>query len=352
MVRLLTLVHISDLHIGALENPGLDAITKAAWERYPFLDGLLGHDGNALIRTEAFFHELASEEDAKLVITGDLTSMGRDVEFANAEKFLTSGLTWGDALALGLNQSNWKERAIAGNHDHWPGSGRLPMLGGPGKGLRTTFGAATPISDWSASLPWPGQTQPLRVRFLGIHTDADVRPHGINRFLARGSFRSELTKLRGNGTLSPGGAHEVRILLMHHSPSWSGMTLGIAKSSRAALEQFLGAEGFTIVLTGHTHRPLVRKLPFQYRGRPVDVWEACCGTTTQRIDPPYEWGARARAARSAGSQLNSLLVHRFHEEKGKLVWHVQGFGLRRRGWELCAFAPRHQKIDQRHQIWP
>jgi len=351
--HLLTLVHISDLHVGILEDHSFDAAARTSWQKFKFLDGLLGHDGNALIRTAAYVHELRNTENADIVVTGDLTSMGRDKEFENVTAFLSTGLTWGRNLPIGLNSSDWRVRTIPGNHDHWPGDSKLlPMFGPPSGSFNRIFNVANaPICTWSRQLAWPGAKKPVTLTLFGVDSDADVHPLGVHRFLARGSFRSELAKLRGLGILPPIKSHEVRVLLLHHSPSWTHGILGTEKHSSAALEQFLGGEDFRLVLTGHTHEPVVNKLPIRYKGQDVDVWEACCGSTTQRVDPPYEWGAHARRQRNRLPRWNSMIVHRFYGVGKSLRWRAQVLGLRRDGWACCPVPPATIAVDRNEVIW-
>src|ERR1041384_6475584 len=80
MNRLATFMHVSDLHFGTLDLSSLNA-ANAWWMRFPILDGFLGHSERALFRLDQRFAELKKTEQARPIITGDLTTCGKDSEF-------------------------------------------------------------------------------------------------------------------------------------------------------------------------------------------------------------------------------------------------------------------------------
>ena len=87
-MRLLTMVHISDLHLGRIGKSGFDAGAPKLWAKWKHFDGLLGHSYLSLVRLEQLFSKLRAEENSVMVITGDLTTVG------NSDEFATAGSIW------------------------------------------------------------------------------------------------------------------------------------------------------------------------------------------------------------------------------------------------------------------
>lgn len=343
--RLLTLVHVSDLHFGHVAFDSLDARARRIWALHPAFDGLLGHSGLGLRHLEEFFQSLGAEEP-RLVVTGDVTAYGHDAQFESASSFLGATLQQGAQVPVGLNEPSWLKRSVPGNHDHWPG--RAWPIGKPTAMLGALYPKERlPLCDDSIHLP-----NGFRLRFLGVNSDSDVRPHGIRRLMARGAFRSGLEGISQSGDLGPVEEREIRVLLIHHSLVWKHYVLGMAKSSRAALGQFLAAEGIKLVLTGHTHDPSLHPHDIPDQGGTHRVWEARCGTTTQRTDVPYSWSKMAREKRRPLSRMNSLLLHRFFGDRRKLEWRAEAWALTRRGFRLQPVHPRTQVLRDMAKLWP
>lgn len=72
MNSLATFMHISDLHFGNLDPSSLNA-ANPWWMNFPIMDGFLGHSERAIFRLAHRFAELRKSEQARLIITGDLT---------------------------------------------------------------------------------------------------------------------------------------------------------------------------------------------------------------------------------------------------------------------------------------
>jgi hypothetical protein len=212
------MVHISDLHLGRTGKSGFDARAPKLWAKWKHFDGLLGHSYLSLVRLGQLFSRLRAEENAVLVIAGDLTTVGNSDEYATAQDYLGNVLKPPKGNYLGLKYAKWKDFCIPGNHDHWPGA---PIIIGPINGdLSKTFG------------PLPQQTVVTlssgnKLQFLRIDSDADISPYGSNRVMARGSFKSQLDKLPL--TLGVPEPNEIRVLLLHHSYIATGKILVINK---------------------------------------------------------------------------------------------------------------------------
>jgi predicted phosphodiesterase len=273
--ELLSFLHISDLHFGV--PPEHAAPPPTPWRHLALCDGWLGHDLRAVIHLADFVldHE---REASHMVITGDLTACGKEDEFATATQFVESSIkTHGGRI--GLRHRTVLRRSIPGNHDHWPGS--IRVIGRANPALKRMF-PALPFDPYRIDLPG-GRA----VIIAGINSDHDVFDSGLTRIFARGKFISQLQALQGVlGTATPG---EIRVLLVHHSPSWTAFKLGIDDDSAAALWEFIKQYGFAVLLTGHIHIPIGRVRQVSHDGRQWEVLEARCGTTTQTDQQPLNW---------------------------------------------------------------
>lgn len=327
--RVATFVQISDLHIGSIDPETQNAHVPSWLGQVPWFDGLRGHDGASLVRLEKFFAEISERENAQLIVTGDVTACGNDDEYDTARTFIGGDLQPPKGEDLGLRVPNWSERAVPGNHDHW--SGAPIIFGGPPPQLWRTYKRTPYILD-PISL-----SNGFTLRFFGINTDADVRPVGLERLLAQGSFRSELTKI-DNLFKVPQENREIRILLLHHSSRYRVSLrpeLRMISTSRDALYAFMAKLGISILLCGHTHIPHLEEFSIPYLGVTHRVFEACCGATTILTCLPFDstsitgtWPSRPKWIP------NSLLVHRVTEVQGRAFWHTQIYLETSKGFKL------------------
>ncbi len=308
--RLFTLIHISDIHIGRLDPDGgggaiVDAAIKDWWRHHTVFCGFLGHSYDALVHFQDAFQRLQESEDARLVVTGDLTATGRQEEFVLAKKYIHKYVeVRGERIGLELEG---EAILLPGNHDHWAGTARM-WVGG--SHLEDAFRTLPPkiaslkIGDYTLTL-------------VSIDSDKDVVPKSISRIFARGCFVSQLEALEPR--LSARRDNEIRVLLMHHSPMVESFSLGMTRRSRRALELFLAERDIPVILTGHTHTSAGNVLRIKNRvGESMEVLEARCGTTLQRDYLPLGWAQKAGKIRL---ERNTFLVHRLFEVKDeRSVW--------------------------------
>jgi Icc-related predicted phosphoesterase len=313
-MRLLTMIHISDLHLGRIGKSGFDARAPKLWAKWKYFDGLLGHSYLSLVRLEQLFSKLRAEENAVLVITGDLTTVGNSDEYATARDYLGNVLKPPKGNYLGLKYAQWNELCIPGNHDHWPGA---PVIIGPINGdLSKTFGSL----PQQAVITLPSG---YKLRFLRIDSDADISPYGSNRIMARGSFKSQLEKL--GSMLGVPETNEIRVLLLHHSYIATGKILVINTASKAALHDFILEHDVCALLCGHVHQPpLVEVRKVSRLKQTTHFLDGRCGTTSQRSTVPYEWTTvLGKRPAEEDHWPNSLLVHRLSQEGGDLSWGTE-----------------------------
>lgn len=333
-MRLGTFVHVSDLHFGNIDSKNqivYDA--KAPWliRKLKCIDGLWGHSYRALVRLEEFFSRMNQAEQAKLIVTGDVTCVGAHAQFALAKDYLGSIKRFPNGVPLGLRAADWEDRMVPGNHDHWPG---LALIVGPPIYLQKNNPGLPQVS---APVLLPNG---VALRFFRINTDGDVGSYSLNRVLARGKFHNHLKAVP---TMANAG--EIRVLLLHHSVAHRGITLSINSRSRKALEKFLVQQDISIILTGHTHVPLVKPFSASHDGKTLNVLEASSGTTTQLDEVPKPFRSLFASQPNRKIATNTLIVHRLMEENNKIFWDAKTYSREPNGFVL-------KGPSDKVEVWP
>jgi hypothetical protein len=314
-----TFLHISDIHIGDRLGGSQAGPYDAQVEKYisihNIMHGLLGHHHLALEQIEDFFHEDLGTESPQLIVSGDLTRNGAKQQLARAATFLGKRLQPPYGLA-GLEQLNWRDLAISGNHDQWPGRNR--PLGRPKIDINKEF--STPEIR---HLPLPGDRA---VEFLRIDTDADVHPISVDRFYARGLFKSQLDSLRQQLSTTPGDKI-FRVLLLHHSlgyrcPKDRGI-LEIDYYCRKELKRFIRDFEVKVLLSGHAHTASIERAWIDLDDTKWRYLEARCGTSSVVDEFPPAWLPSVR--RRTPFERNTLLVHRIVERSDGVYWAARAF---------------------------
>jgi len=324
-MALLTLLQISDLHIGDLvpgsAETSLDAQSLSWWQAHPLFDGYLGHTEVALSALAAFVHGelLETEKNLRVLVTGDLTASGAATQLDAALRYLTNTLASGPAKRVGLKLGSCDAK-IPGNHDHWPGrpctlSNLLCMRGAKAPADQAVFDAVFPTSPWR--LPAFPLTPRCRLVLAGIDSDADVSPGALKRVFARGSFVTQCQVL--SAVLGPRPPDELRVLLVHHSYLKRPYALAMDRASRRRLETLARDCGIQLILTGHAHTVEVQDTG--------NFWEARSGATTARdyFEPSWLLAHAQQIVRLRRLEKNALLVHRFEERDGAIMWEVCGY---------------------------
>ncbi len=341
---LATYLHISDLHIGRLDEKSLNARTQV-FRLCRVFDGLLGHSGDSLMDLEELFKDFHQQEPkVQLIVTGDLTATGHQQEFDIANQYLGGILRGPEGDRVGLEVLDWSGLAIPGNHDHWAG---YPIpVGRPTPALQRYF----------PKLPRIQPVFPLskgrQLRFLLTDTDADVKPISRERWKALGSFVSQLQTLTAIlGRLGP-NENEIRVLCLHHSLSYRGSALEIIPQSRIALEKFILDNRIAVLLCGHIHRPPWAK-PFPItsaQNSPLCVLEACCGTTTQ-VDPTISLKGEHEGLLDTHWE-NSFLLHRLLEFPGEIRWETEIYLEGRAGFVRADYLRDDIRPLTTFKVWP
>jgi len=328
-MRLATFLQISDLHFGDIDRQTGNAVQASKVGLHKVFDGLLGHSLRSLIRVERFWQRLHDDEQAGLIVTGDLTTVGNIIQFRTATTYLEDTLDLSTVMLppvpppVGLKDTEWKDRTIPGNHDHWPGSCKPPnfMYGPPSTEMATDFLDGYPrVSQF----PLLGGYE---VKFILIKTDGDVSPYlpSLDRLLAKGEFTSQLKELARDYNLGLPNENEIRVLCLHHSPAYRGRSLEIKSLSRDALNDFIVDYNIAVLLTGHVHvPPLIQTSPAQHLGIKRTYLEARCGTSSQQSTLRYTTTTPTGKRPQRPDRLpNSLLVHRLIKEGTEIFWHTE-----------------------------
>jgi hypothetical protein len=355
-MSLATLLHISDLHFGDIDPDTGDAIEPTFVGLNEVFDGLLGHSYYSLKRVSRFWANLRKNEEPLLVVTGDLTTVGKIEQFQTASTFLGATVdlsnTIPNILPVGLITAGWRDRAIPGNHDHWPGSCQPPnfMFGAPPKHLWDTFLKLYPVISPPINL-----SSGHSLRFLMINSDAGISYNGPSRFFARGSFTDQLDELRKGLDVPEEG--EIRVLCLHHSPAVLDYSLGITGLSRGALSDFIIDHNIAVLLTGHKHTPpLVKRFPASHLIS-REFLEARCGTTTQQSTFSYETRTlTGKRSQRPGQLPNALLVHRLSEQDGAIWWETECYfelstGFKERS-TIGTNVIRGITVETPFKVWP
>ena len=344
MAPLATLIHISDLHFGMVDPTTMNAETISLWAKCRHFDGLLGHSYLSLVHLEQVVTRLRREENAFLLVTGDLTTIGNTAEFDTAQEYLGNFLQPPRGNFLGLNFKDWQRLTIPGNHDHWPGTPTI--LGGPNTSFNNYFRALPRVERIAI--------EDFTLTVICVNSDSDVSPYGSERVLARGSFRSQLVKLSGSLAAETPNEREIRVLLIHHSYSASGLALAMNSASRAALHDFIYEHNIGVLLCGHIHQPpVVNILRVSRLQHGMKCLEARCGTSTQISTLPYNWRNALGVRPSRPDRLpNSILVHRLLRTEVGIVWTTKLLIERPWGFESAGNAVPRWPPDTEFTVWP
>lgn len=339
MTSLATFLHISDLHIGEIDAETGDAANEPEVVRQfpliPTLQGLLGHHYRAANSLCELFALLKAEENAKLIVTGDITRCGSLEEFNTAIELLEGGADFGWRGKHGLGSPDWRARSVPGNHDHWTGQ---PSL----------LGRGTTHSEFFPSFPQIGVKIEVHngvcLRFICLDSDADNDPMATNRALARGAFETQLVE--AEQVLDTASKREIRVVVLHHSRAHKGRVLSIRKETRALFDEFIWKHNIQVLLSGHLHTPLVDPIEIEAKGYRWRGFEARCGTSTARTTAPLKWNMRLK------SEPNFVLVHRISEDSGNLIWSTFPYLLGPTGFEPLKRDDRGEDLYRDFVVFP
>lgn len=277
------LAHISDLHVTAPLGPWWGLLNKRWIGALTLLRRAHPHEV-----MQAVVDDLRRDPPDHLAVTGDLTNLALDAEFARARDYLAE---------IGLPPERLS--IIPGNHDTY--------VRGPYRARRFEHHMAPLLGHADGDLAWPRAQRRDGLLFVSL-TSCVPTPW----FTAYGRVDpSHLEQARA--LLADDGA-TFRVVLVHHPPlqGHGGPDFLWRRNldGRAVLDVCREA-GADLVLCGHTHAPFRYDVP----GLPRRLLISCAGSTTKK---PSRLGAAAT-------------YNRYRIEDGRLVEvEVRGFCPERR----------------------
>jgi 3',5'-cyclic AMP phosphodiesterase CpdA len=267
----ITVAHITDLH--ALTLRGARAWDFVSHKR-------LGGAVNLLLRRrnkhpvalfEALVDDLNRVRPDHVAVTGDLTNLSLDGEFAQAREVL-------DRLTLGPREVT----VVPGNHDVYTrGVERA-------RAFERALGPYA-LSDGAAEVEYPVLRRRGGLLLVGL---SSARPSPVP--FADG--RVGAAQLARVEAALAGAVGSFRLVLVHHPPFDNRHALLRGLRDRRALQAVLARTGAELVLHGHEHRDVVSSLPGP--AQPVPVLGTGSGTYD---DPRPERRARYRLLRITGT---------------------------------------------------
>jgi 3',5'-cyclic AMP phosphodiesterase CpdA len=269
---LITLLHVSDLHIGERLR-WLGSFAPRAAGRHPYNRPTdWGHD-------EWVAWDLANEwlaitnaqPAAMVVVTGDLTRSGTGLQFGLAHRYIHAH--WlADAqipLLIRLGASGTGALTIPGNHDFWGG-----VFPGPILWRKVLEGHFWPPA-WLHVLEDTTEN-PFEIHFVGLDSCSGLWTLSPNQVLATGAIDSgqlafaEALLATERQRAAARQRYAVPVVLVHHPPE------RLTPASRQDFENWLVKNQVRAILTGHTHVPAQHFL-----ANAPACFELRCGTTLQ-----------------------------------------------------------------------
>lgn len=203
----------------------------------------------------------------QIVVSGDLTRMGRGFEFGCAHRFLHAYWFLNPhsprPFKIGLSAGGDSALTISGNHDFW----RMIPFQVSREILEPHF--------WE--MPWlhiiKDNKSGLELHVVGLDSCAGLWRVSVNQGFANGAIRVEdldkAQKLFQNAGSSQGPS--LRVVVVHHPP------LQMTSDSMRDFCAWLDFMDVRIILTGHTHQS---DTPEDDNSR-AGYYELRCGTTLQ-----------------------------------------------------------------------
>ncbi|MCO5171522.1 MAG: metallophosphoesterase [Planctomycetes bacterium] len=280
------LAHISDLHVTAPLGPWWGLLNKRLIGALTLLRRAHPH---AVM--QAAVDDLREAPPDHLAVTGDLTNLALDGEFARARDYLA---------AVGLPPERLS--VIPGNHDGY--------VRGPFVARRFEHHLAPLLGLAPEALAWPRVQRRDGALFVSVSSCVPTP-----WFTAYGRVEADqLAALRA--TLLADDA-PFKVVLVHHPPlqGHGGPDFPWRRNldGRAVIEA-CHEGGADLLLCGHTHAPFRLRVP----GGPKPLLIACAGSTTKR---PRALGAAAtyNRYRIEGERLVEVEVRGYCPDAGRFV---------------------------------
>ncbi|MBN9083637.1 MAG: metallophosphoesterase [Rhizobiales bacterium] len=226
------IAHLSDAHIGPLPRPMIRELLNKRFTGYVNWRRR-SHIHNMEVLGEIVADIRAHAPD-HVAMTGDILNIGLPEEFRFARAWLE---TLGDPTHVSF---------VPGNHDAYV-RGSLPWI-------VDTFGPwCSNDGDTKTSFPY------LRVRgdvaLIGLSSGVPTLP-----LLASGRVGEAQMRVFSSLLEDTGKRGLFRVVMIHHPPWQSGASFGRGLTDARAFERTVARHGAELILHGHNHRLMVRKL--------------------------------------------------------------------------------------------
>lgn len=230
---MITLAHITDLHIAPLPRVGLRQIANKRALGYVSWHRKRKHEHRADV-LDALCRDVAGQAPDQICITGDVTNLGLPAEYAYAP-------AWFQRLGSADRVS-----VILGNHDAY--------VGAP---------AHTTTAHWT---PWlagdDGRVEAPTVRrrgpvsLIGVNTAVPTPP-----FMASGRVGAAQARRLAHILAAERDAGQVRVVLIHHPVQPGVVQWRKSLHDAGRVRALLAEHGAELVLHGHMHTAMSAELP-------------------------------------------------------------------------------------------
>jgi 3',5'-cyclic AMP phosphodiesterase CpdA len=245
---MLTLAHLSDVHLAPLPRPRFHHLMSKRFLGYMNWQRRKGHHKRDVL--DAIVGDMLAREPGHVAVTGDLVNLALPEEFAAARLWLDE---------LGTPET---VTVVPGNHDAYSPFLRDPRL----RHWRPYMMSNEAGAEWFGAhgIHFPFVRLIGRVALIGLSSARATLPLMASGWLGRRQMREAaniLSRLGKEGYC--------RIVLIHHPPL-PGMTSHVrALHDARRFKAVLKEHGAELVLHGHNHRTMQEWLPTS--GKPIPI---------------------------------------------------------------------------------
>jgi 3',5'-cyclic AMP phosphodiesterase CpdA len=264
---LIEIAHFSDVH--ALSLQGARLWEFASKRVAGFINvSLHRRKKHAVELFQGIADDLNRRPPDEVVVTGDLTNLSLEPEFALARQIL-------DRIALGPEHVT----VIPGNHDVYTWDARWRHL------------FEKHIGPYADGASFPVERVRGDVAILGLSTALPSPPPFADGWVGKAQLQALEAALERN-------RDKFRLILMHHPPVKNKHSFLRGLRDRGALQKILHKVGAELIVHGHEHRDLRAELPGP--DGPIPVIGVGSGTYS---DPRPDRRARYNVYRVEGKRL-------------------------------------------------
>jgi len=317
----IVLAHLSDLHFAS----------RILNDRFTGIPHRIGHDKVLAFGLMSALEDLPmhfqTSELINVVVSGDLTRIGSESEFAVAHTLLRSSARLTQVPPpdlLGYSIPDDQFTSVPGNHDQY-GAGFMAAQN------PALTGVHFEVTPWHRRLVDSNDQVTLDLFAIDTNSGFIPAPQGGN-FLAWGAISAQqFTQLEALLNANPPvRGRTVRALMMHHSLSYFGGAVGsllwtsaLLPPSRQRLRRICANHEISAILTGHTHTILCKRLSARTSGG------------TRRAF----WELRSWSTLVGPRKINGFLAHEISNNRdGGVSWSTYAYRWRSGSFRRAAQA--------------